>query len=92
MIPDAMVRQNEPAVRLSGFILCPRRNATIVQMFTYSTMTVEGRVPSNRYGTLEAIRERFRYTVDIEDLPPVNVEPEDFCPYWPGFARQGYKP
>jgi len=62
----------------------------MVQMFTYTTMTAEGRLPSNRYGTLEAIRERFGSTVDIEDAPPVNVEEKDFCPYWPGFAKQGF--
>jgi hypothetical protein len=60
------------------------------EMFTYSTMTAEGRLPSNRYGTVEAIRERFGYKVDIVDAPPVKVEEKDLCPYWPGFAKQGY--
>lgn len=62
------------------------------EMFTYSTMTTQGRLPSNRYGTLEAIRKRFGKTVEIEDAPPVNVEEKDYCPYWDGFARQGFKP
>jgi len=64
----------------------------MTQMFTYSTMTAEGRLSSNRYGTLESIRERFGAAVDIEDAPPVAVEEKDLCPYWPGFARQGFKP
>ena len=63
-------------------------------MYTYTTATtVEGDdLPSNRYGTIEAIRERFGDKVKIVDAPPVEVEPKDFCPYWPGFARQGFKP
>ena len=61
-------------------------------MYTYTTMTGSGRLPSNRYGTLEAIRERFEGNVDIVDAPPVEVQPKDFCPYWPGFAKQGYIP
>ena len=61
-------------------------------MFTYESETIEGRLPSNRYGTVEAIRKRFGDKVDIVDAPPVEVQPEDFCPYWDGFAKQGYKP
>jgi hypothetical protein len=63
-------------------------------MYTYHTIaTVEGDdLPSNRYGTLEAIRERFGDQVKIVDAPPVEVRPEDACPYWPGFARQGFRP
>jgi hypothetical protein len=61
-------------------------------MFTYTTMTTSGELPSNRYGTLEAIRDRFKGGVDIVDAPPVEVELKDFCPYWPGFARQGFTP
>jgi hypothetical protein len=65
----------------------------MVKMFTYTSSSVAGDdLPSNRYGTLDAIRERFGNTVDIVDAPPVNVEPMDMCPYWPGFARQGFKP
>jgi hypothetical protein len=64
----------------------------MAEMFTYTTLTASGALPSNRYGTLEAIRERFGNTVDIEDAPPVNVEETDMCPYWPGFAKQGFKP
>ncbi len=52
-------------------------------MYTYTTnLTVEGDdLPSNRYGTIEAIRERFGDTVKIVDASPVEVEPKDFCPY-----------
>ncbi len=65
----------------------------MVEMFTYTTSNVAGTdLPSNRWGTLEAIRERFGNGVDIVDAPPVNVEPKDFCPIWPGFARQGFRP
>ena len=63
-------------------------------MYTYNTKsTVEGDdMPSGRYGTLEAIRERFGDTVRIVDAPPVEVGPGDACPYWPGFARKGFSP
>ncbi len=64
----------------------------MAEMFTYSTVTASGVLPSNRYGTLEAIRQRFGNTVDIVDAPPVNVEDKYMCPYWPGFAKQGFKP
>ncbi len=37
----------------------------MAEMFTYTTLTASGVLPSNRYGTLEAIRERFGNTVDI---------------------------
>jgi hypothetical protein len=51
-------------------------------MYTYRTpVTIEGDdLPSNRYGTLEAIRQRFGAGVMIVDAPPVEVEAEDFCP------------
>lgn len=61
-------------------------------MYTYTTETVAGELPSNRYGTIEAIRERFGDKVHIADAPPVELEPRDFCPYWPGFARKGFTP
>jgi hypothetical protein len=63
-------------------------------MYTYKTdVTVEGDdLPSNRYGTIEAIRERFGETVTLVDAPPVQVDPKDFCPYWAGFARKGFSP
>jgi hypothetical protein len=63
-------------------------------MYTYNTaVTVEDDdLPSNRYGTIKAIRARFGAKVQIVDAPPVEVEPKDFCPSWPGFARQGFKP
>ena len=62
-------------------------------MFTYTTLTLEGVLPSNRYGTAEAIRARFPSPdVSIVEAPAVVVEPKDFCPYWPGFAKQGFKP
>jgi len=61
-------------------------------MYTYTTSNLAGvDMPSNRYGTLEAIRERFGNGVDIVDAPPVEVEDKDACPYWPGFARQGFR-
>jgi hypothetical protein len=61
-------------------------------MYTYTTESIAGELASNRYGTLEAIRGRFGDKVDIADAPPVEVESKDFCPYWPGFARQGFNP
>jgi hypothetical protein len=63
-------------------------------MHTYTTnVTVEGDdLPSNRYGTIEAISQRFGLAVKIVDAPPVEVEPKDFCPNWPGFARKGFNP
>jgi hypothetical protein len=64
----------------------------MLEMFTYTTLTTSGLLPSNRYGMLQAIRERFGNTVDIVDAPPVEVEDKDMCPYWPGFAKQGFKP
>jgi hypothetical protein len=62
-------------------------------MYTYTTLTLEGVLPSNRYGTAEAIKARFpSLDVRIVEAPAVVVEPKDFCPYWPGFAKQGFKP
>jgi hypothetical protein len=65
----------------------------MVEMYTYHTrMTIEGDdLPSNRYGTIDAIRKRFGDKVRIIDAPPVEVEERDFCPDWPGFARRGFK-
>jgi hypothetical protein len=61
-------------------------------MHTYSTETIEGELPSNRYGTLEAIRWRFGDKVNIADAAPIEVHLKDLCPYWAGFARTGFKP
>jgi hypothetical protein len=62
-------------------------------MYTYTAETIEGELPSNRYGTIDAIRERFGDKVKIVDAPPVDVGAQDRCPYWGvGFARQGFKP
>lgn len=65
-----------------------------MEMFTYETLTASGVLPSNRYGTLEAIKARFGSNPDvtISDVPPVNVEENDFDRDWPGFARRGFKP
>jgi hypothetical protein len=60
-------------------------------MHTYTTKTHQGELPSNRYGTIEAIRKRFGPKVKIVDALPLEVEPKDCCPYWPGFARKGYR-
>ena len=69
-------------------------DSALVLMFTYETVTTSGVLPSGRYGTLEAIRERFGSNPDVRlvDAPPVAVEPKDFCPYWKGFARRGFTP
>ena len=65
----------------------------MAQMFTYTTTGIGGdELRSNRYGTIEAIRARFGNAVDIVDAPPVEVSDADACPYWPGFAKQSYKP
>jgi hypothetical protein len=66
----------------------------VEHMYAYETVaTVEGDdLPSNRYGTREAIRERFRDLVKIVEAPPVEVDPKEFCLHWPGFARKGFKP
>jgi len=69
-------------------------DSDLVLMYTYETVTTSGVLPSGRYGTLEGIRERFGDNPDVKlvDAPPVAVEPKDFCPYWKGFARQGFTP
>lgn len=66
----------------------------VEHMYTYETIsTVEGDdLPSNRYGTIEAIGERFGDKVRIVDAPPASVDTKDFCPDWPGFARKGFTP
>jgi hypothetical protein len=61
-------------------------------MYTYSTETLEGELPSNRYGTIEAIRQRFGDGVNIVDAPPAEVDQGELCPHWAGFAKQGFKP
>lgn len=69
-------------------------DSALALMFTYETLTTSGMLPSGRYGTLEAIRERFGSNPDVKlvDAPPVAVEPRDFCREWPGFARRGFAP
>jgi hypothetical protein len=61
-------------------------------MHTFSIETIKGKMPSNRYGTLEAIRWRFGDKVSIADGPPVEVDRKDLSPHWAGFARIGFKP
>jgi hypothetical protein len=82
-VPDGVI----PDLRRQGIPF-------VVHMHTYHTrMTVEGDdLPSGRYGTVEAITKRFGDGVRIIDATPVEVEPENFCPYWDGFARQGHPP
>jgi hypothetical protein len=62
-------------------------------MYTYRTSNIAGLdMPSNWYGTVEAIRDRIRNGVDIVDAPPVEVEGKDLCPHRPGFSRKGFRP
>jgi hypothetical protein len=65
-------------------------------MYTYETIATVGgdRLPSNRWGTEETIYGKFG-TANVRinrDVAPVDVEPKDFCPNWPGFARVGFDP
>jgi hypothetical protein len=66
----------------------------MAEMYTYKTLTTSGTLPSNRWGTLEAIKARFGNNPDVKivDAPSVNVEAKDFCSIWPGFAKQGFRP
>ena len=80
--------------RNAGALSSIKRSTQMAEiMFTYITSNINGDdQPSGRYGTINAIRQKFGSKVDIVDAPPVTVQPKDFCPYWPGFAKQGYKP
>ena len=61
-------------------------------MHTFNIETTEGKTPSNRYGTVDAIRWRFGDKARIADGPPVEVDRKDLCTLWAGFARSGFKP
>jgi hypothetical protein len=70
-----------------------QRGARMTEMYTYESWSIDtgDYVPSGRYGTREAILERFGNS-RIVDAAPVEVESADFCPDWKGFARKGCRP
>ena len=55
---------------------------------TYTTATIEGELPSNRYGTIDAVRERFGDKVKIVDGAPGSGRTKRSLPLLAGLCPQ----